>query len=421
MTLIDIQSIAAGLRADELDGAMNLITASLRELPAAAVVTLCGRFRDQLDAVESHVLAKVVAADGDDRRVRRLATRPGASKRDSARRTQRAKAVSANPALGDQLAAGDLSSEELDLLANAATKSDDDALFDEELISRVSKAGPDQGRRIVRRWLHDRDDARTVQEKHDRQRRLRTARRYDTADGLAAITMEGDDATIDAIWNRVTSAANAMYRADGGRDTPAADHERTHDQRLFDALAEQSSNGGGATSSNRPTVVVTVSLDKLVGNDRVGCANQIGTGPIADTVLTEYLSHGDVVAMLFGSTGEPLWLGRKRRHASTSQFLALMVRDRGCVLCSAAAHLCHAHHRVPWHAPARGQTDIDQLVLLCGGCHRGVHGAKQTLEWDGASRTWTTRPATADELPPDRPQRHRPERHRPQRHQPQRE
>lgn len=99
------------LRADELDDVIELVAQSLLSMPAAAAVSVCGRLRDRLDAVEASVLAHVVSADdGDSVRASRLAKRPGSTRRDSRRRADRAKAVSKNPALGERLAAGGLSS-----------------------------------------------------------------------------------------------------------------------------------------------------------------------------------------------------------------------------------------------------------------------------------------------------------------------
>jgi len=396
---------------------LDLLGADVRGMEPAAGLTVCARVRERFDAIEAELLARVVAADdGDERRAGRMARHHGSSKRETRKRVRRGKAVATNPALGDKLADGSLSGEELDLLANAAAKSDDDGLlFDEALTRRVGAAGPDQGKQIINDWLQQHDSARSVQQRHDRQRHLRNVRRYDTADGLAAIVMEGDDATIDRIWNHVTSTANRMYKADGGRGTPSGSHPRTSSQRLFDAMthhwcgtenSDRSDRGAGSARGARagkPTVVVTVTLDKLTGNGPDEAAVQIGTGPIADSVLANYLAHGDLVAMLFNTRGQPLWLGRKRRHASAAQFLALVVRDKGCVLCGANPNQCQAHHWMPWNAPGRGQTNIDELVLLCGTCHRNLHQDKHTIIWNHRDQIWTTRPATPNELPPDRP------------------
>lgn len=386
------------LRADELDAVIELVARSLLALPVASAVRMCGQLRERLDAVEAEVLAAVVVADGDAKRASRLAKQRGSSRRDSQRRAQRASAVAKNPGLGEQLTAGKLSAEGLDVLAEAAAKSDDEALFDERLIEQVTKAGPDQGRKIAKQWLHDRDDAKTAGEKFERQKKLRSARRYDTTDGMAAITVEGDDATIDAMWNQIIADADKLYRSDGGRDIAHDGHRRTNRQRLFDAAAHRL-RGGTTAGSPRPTVVVTVGLDKLTGLDPHGCAEQIGTGPIADALLSTYLDYADVVGMVFDGDGQPLWMGRKRRHATTAQHLALVVRDKGCVLCGTSANKCEAHHVIPWNAPARGRTDLDQLALVCPSCHHEIHDTKQTLAWNSEAGIWQTRRATPDELP----------------------
>jgi hypothetical protein len=67
---------------------------------------------------------------------------------------------------------------------------------------------------------------------------------------------------------------------------------------------------------------------------------------------------------------------------------------------------CQAHHLIPWNAPAKGTTDIDQLALQCGSCHRELHQHNHTL-YRTTGHTgrivWATRPATPDETPPPRP------------------
>lgn len=132
------------------------------------------------------------------------------------------------------------------------------------------------------------------------------------------------------------------------------------------------------TPTTRPRCEPVVD-DLHLGDDR-RAGRQIGSGPISDDLMAEYAAAGDLSLLFEGVDGRPLWLGRLRRHASSAQFLALVVRDRGCVLCGAAFQQCQAHHVVPWHAPAKGRTDLHNLVLLCGSCHRQVHDAKRTLK-----------------------------------------
>ncbi|WP_419553637.1 HNH endonuclease signature motif containing protein [Candidatus Poriferisodalis sp.] len=49
------------------------------------------------------------------------------------------------------------------------------------------------------------------------------------------------------------------------------------------------------------------------------------------------------------------------------------------MICQAAPGWCEAHHIVPWKAPARGRTDIDNLTLLCFRCHHQLHDSRGCL------------------------------------------
>lgn len=129
---------------------------------------------------------------------------------------------------------------------------------------------------------------------------------------------------------------------------------------------------------------------------------QIGLGLIPDSVLADYLEHADVLGVLYDRNGEPLWIGRARRHASLMQRYALIARDKACVLCGADHQHCEVHHRLPWNSPGKGQTNLNELVMLCGPCHRQVHADLRTIYQD-TSGTWRTRPAAPDEIPSPRP------------------
>lgn len=440
------QGQCEGLGESELDAVFGLVVDGLGRLGLADVVARCQRYRGMLDSVESIKLAGVVGADGDSRGAARAAGRGGkTSKREARRRGKRAAAVAKNAALADKMASGDLSGEQVDAIADASAKSDGAAAVDDDLIDSVANATADQSKKIADDWLADRADAESTQTEHDRQRRLRRASRYTNKDGLGVISIEGDQVTIDTIWAEMLTEANRLYLADGGRDVAGRLHPRTSAQRRFDALAKlilgddaasnDISNGemsdgdissgdparkqanGNMSSKQSPanrqqarrtrqpaTVVVMVDAAKFGPDGAHLVATQLGVGPIADSLLANYLPNCDLVGAVFGVDGQPLWLGRTVRNASLSQRLALAIRDQGCAQCGADWRRCHAHHRIPWNAPAKGQTNIDDLVLLCPSCHRALHDANQTLYQDPNSGRWKQRPATAAETPPRRPQ-----------------
>lgn len=259
-------------------------------------------------------------------------------------------------------------------------------------------------------------------------------------DGLDVITIAGDGVAIRNMRDAINARANDLYRVDGGRDLRGK-QPRTNDHRKFDAAHEllcgvtttptgtinqprcaspdAESNGAtggrdGADGDNttsgqtspharvrpaRPQIFVGLTLDKLVWNDPAAMAEQIGLGLIPDSVLADYLAHGDIIATLYDRHGQPLWLQRLKRNASMFQRFALIARDKGCVRCGAPHQQCEAHHLLPWEASARGETNLDNLALLCGSCHRQLHADNLTLFQDN-DRKWRTRPALPHETPP---------------------
>jgi len=58
---------------------------------------------------------------------------------------------------------------------------------------------------------------------------------------------------------------------------------------------------------------------------------------------------------------------------------------------------------MPWSAPAKGETDITKLVLVCDSCHHTIHHDKKTIYRDSADRRWKLCPALPHEIAPPRP------------------
>ncbi|WP_231912448.1 HNH endonuclease [Rhodococcus sp. EPR-157] len=69
-------------------------------------------------------------------------------------------------------------------------------------------------------------------------------------------------------------------------------------------------------------------------------------------------------------------LGKSVRLATPGQRKAVVIRDRCCVKCGRPAAWCQVHHVEYWQHG--GATDLDNLALVCGECHRIIH----TTEWE---------------------------------------
>ena len=79
----------------------------------------------------------------------------------------------------------------------------------------------------------------------------------------------------------------------------------------------------------------------------------------------------DLTPVIVDHHGVPLALGRTTRLASDDQRIALTIRDTCCVMCGRPAQWCQAHHVKFWEHG--GPTDLNNLALVCGECHRLVH------------------------------------------------
>ncbi len=149
---------------------------------------------------------------------------------------------------------------------------------------------------------------------------------------------------------------------------------------------------------HRNQIVIFAEAGLVTGADPDGRCEIPGVGPLPQSELERLACDSELFGVLFSGDGLPLFHSRVKRTVSDQQWRALLQRDRGCVLCAASPAWCHAHHIVPWAAPAKGATDIDNLALLCTHHHRTLHQQKHTLtqELDG---TWITQP-TASRSPP---------------------
>jgi 5-methylcytosine-specific restriction protein A len=109
--------------------------------------------------------------------------------------------------------------------------------------------------------------------------------------------------------------------------------------------------------------------------------------------LMEFLGcGGEFAALVADSLGIPLDLGRSQRYANRAQRRALLHRHGGtCAFpgCSVPLHQCDIHHIKPWEAG--GTTDIALLLPLC----RHHHGVTHRKGWQLVTNpdhtyTWTT-------------------------------
>lgn len=369
-------------------------------------------------AAELSILAEMKRTGTSEREARRKASAGGTrSKKSAARKKKQSDTVEENPDLAADIEQGNLGEEQLDAIAEASSKTNGEAANDTSLIRDIKNAAPEQASSIASRWLEARNDDGT-RSRHERQRARRSLRfGYDPASGCESVTATGDNESIREIERQVKSLAAELYRKDGGRDVPNDKHPRTHQQRMYDAFHQlltetrgaaatttsSSSAGTGTNVRNMMHVFITVD-DEDESIIRAQAAN--GEGYIPTSVLDRYGCNAMIGGTVFTRRGEVLWHGRQKRSATPSQVAALIIRDRGCVLCTADPSRCEAHHLDPFTSLNKGETNVEDMALVCIDCHHWLHEELMTLYWQlgppdshgNHTREWRTRPATANEV-----------------------
>ncbi len=419
--------------------AMNVVATSLSQAPFAHAIDEIQTYRGELESLEALLVAQRSEAGFSDTSTEAIMKRSGrVSKGEARKRTKRSETIKKNPKLAKKLSKGDLSAEKLDLLSEADDKTDGAAAHDSTLIEKLENANPDEGRSIIRDFIDDHTSQDERDSRYAKQRRRRKVWKEKRRNGMSRLVAEGDDESIDEMIGALRQNSDVLYRDDGGRDVANKDHPRSHDQRMFDAAhklltqdpdvepsPEQSSADQPATTrsrgkapnrpSTRPAMVFTANITDISDDPALLAqwkAELIGSGIVPTPIRDYFACISDLSLLLVDQDGDPLWKGRGVRNATPGQWLALIVRDKGCVQCGAHHSRCEAHHQTPWTAPAKGESNIDELVMLCVDCHHRLHELNHTIYRNKSSGKWETRPATWAETPANGPPKRRPPRSR---------
>ena len=110
-----------------------------------------------------------------------------------------------------------------------------------------------------------------------------------------------------------------------------------------------------------------------------GFARTAHGGLISVAELVALADESVLVGVLTEFSGGVLAYGRTKRYPTPAQRCVLVARDGGCSFpdCSVPAGWCQAHHIVAFYAHGgTGNTDIDNLTLLCGYHHRMFRAAQ---------------------------------------------
>ena len=375
---------------------------------AARVAQMLGEIRSMVSSLLCDVAHQIEAdaISGVDpgevlRQEARLPTRESRKMAKVARRLQ------TMPKVKEQFAAGQITVDHVNALANAAEKVGPEAVEgDASLIDAANQLLPDSFDRHARKWSNEKLIARGV-DPLERQRRAREAKLWvEKETGLGVLMAKLPRPQFEHLRQAIDNHYMHRLRHDSAGDQNP-DLVRSPKQRVADVVFELLTNRNadtaepvtetvGVKAKASTQLIVVAPLGVVDGTDPDGICEIIGVGPVPHHILTTLSPNTEVAGMIFDRTGRPLWLGRNQRLANAAQRLAVAIRDRGCFACGAPIHRCELHHIQEWHRDG-GLTDIDNLVAVCRRHHKWLE--TNNLVVRRTANGYQTRPRTGPDPP----------------------
>lgn len=396
-----MEAICEALRAVSLEG--------LGEDELCRMVAGAGRVKALADAVTVRAVSGLEALRAGSAR-EALVAGGKLSGRAAKRVTEAARQVEDMPNVGRLMDAGDLTLESVFALGSAAGQCGA-AVVDgsDELLYQATTRDAGSLRGVARKFAQ-RHDPSAGGDLLRAQRNSRKGDLFVSSDGMGVLKGEMDPVSFGLLEQAVDERRDYLWRKDGGRDgTP--DEVRHNGQRTMDAVFELCTGrdaltheplpaDDGPRGSRRlpPGRIIAVTAGVVDGTDPEGSCEIIGVGPVPPSVLDRISPDDRLVGAIFGGNGQPLWLGRMERLANLPQYVAVALRDRGCVLCRAPMHRCRIHH-IDEHCADEGPTDIENLAALCNRCHLWLHRTRRRVVYEVDAygvMAWSTAPRGPD-------------------------
>ena len=266
-----------------------------------------------------------------------------------------------------------ISGDEAELLFRASERTPDKYPEAEKVLLELVGDSFDQTRKVLDYWRNDVDLPGVILDAEDQlaRRYLDVVRRHNgMVEGKFALPILEGEAFLTSL--------------DALTPPPADGDDRTASQRRADALGDlaRAFLEGSETpivGGERPHMTIHVDIPGL--RSEPGGLHETSDGFVVDPFAVSQLACDAAVSrIVFGPRSEVLDVGRKTRIIPAGLRRAVIARDRHCVTpgCTRSAKWADVHHIVAW--ADGGETEIDNLCLLCRYHHAQVHLGLLSLE-----------------------------------------
>ncbi len=308
-----------------------------------------------------------------------LAHRTPVAEAEAGRLVKNARLADRHDELAAALADGDITTSHIDAIGRVMSSARLPLLAEhaETIVDQAKKLPIGDFSIVMRRWAALADDhlSRDTHEEKWSRRHLH-----------ASVGLDGwvqGDFFLDPIAGAAMIGALDHEAPPDPEDGP--DGPRTLSQRRADALVDIVNRHitGGVPGGNPPTVVAVADVAELTGPSPQLAARRCeleGFGPVTRSVLDQVCCDARFARLIMAGKSEVLNMGRAVRVATPAQRRALAVRDRQCRFpsCHRKPQWCDAHHILGW-VESLGETNIDNLILLCRRHHTLIHNSRWTI------------------------------------------
>ncbi|HEY6508281.1 MAG TPA: DUF222 domain-containing protein, partial [Vicinamibacterales bacterium] len=284
-----------------------------------------------------------------------------------------ARALAALPLISAAMQCGSVSYAKVRAITRVATPETEQRLLDVALTGTAAHV-----ERIVRAWRHV--DRVVAAENADEQHLSRHLRTWVDDDGMLVLRGRLPPEVGAVVHRALEAAADQLYReAKAAPNAGGLSDEVDWGQRRADALGRLAEVALAAdldagTAGDRYQVVLHVDAGagQTVGDEFDG-ALEVTDGALRVSAETSrrLACDASVVRMQHDHGGTVLDVGRKTRTIPPAIRRALHARDNRCQFPGCNALRCDAHHIEHW--VDGGETNLDNLLLLCRRHHRSVH------------------------------------------------
>ena len=308
-----------------------------------------------------------------------LTHRTPVSDSEAQRLTRNARLVDQHPVIAEALKDGDITTPHVEAIGRITSRSREPLLGDHAsvLVGQATQLPVGDFSLVMRRWAALADDQLNKQDFNNKWERRHLH---------AGVGLDGwvtGDFYLDPVAGAQLIGALDHEAPPDPEDSPEG--PRTLSQRRADALYDIIGRhiNGDTPSSNPPNINTVIDIAGLSGMTpelALAWCDIDGIGPVATTVLNQLCCDARFTRFITAGPSVILDMGRTTRVATPAQRRALAIRDRHCRFpgCRRQPQWCDAHHVDGW-VEDLGETNIDNLILLCRRHHTLVHNTNWTI------------------------------------------